>query len=311
MQTDTYLTLHSGTSDAHDFTTTLNPSLTVGERWEVAVTQVHLPGGGFKEAFQRAFPNNPTLGELQIHFKTSARNDLTQFGTGKKSVKLNDILGDITETTTKYDVLQLIYNKAWNEMAKEKTPGKGMVLRMNNGDFMPQVFKETKMGVKLEGTAFHGGFLALNKTLAQLLGMVNAAGTGLGIEVRYETWSLADMRSRTTYGISGDLIKLYDGVDWFFPGLLSPWSLSLQKTHLDLHCDVVRAQHTNGQRLWMHVESPSGGGTLSPMVRSYIPLAQREVKKIRVWTTETGTDTAVTLPTNQKTRITLHFRKTL
>ena len=172
MQTDTYLTLHSGTADANDFTTTLNPSLTVGERWEVAVTQVHLPGGHspFKEAFQRAFPNNPVLRELEIHFKTSARNDLTQFGTGKKSVRLNDILGDITETTTKVDVLQLIYTRAWNEIAAEKTPGKGMVLRMNNGDFMPQVFKGTKMGVKLEATAFNAGYLALHKTLAQMMG---------------------------------------------------------------------------------------------------------------------------------------------
>ena len=310
MQTDTYLTLHSGTSDANDFTTTLNPLLTVGECWEVAVTQVHLPGGGFKEAFQRAFPNNPTLGELEIDFKSSARNDL-QLDTGKKSVRLNDILGDIAETTTKYDVLQLIYNKAWNEIAAEKTPGKSMVLRKNNGDFIPQVFKQTPRGIKLEATASHLGYLALHKSLAQMMGIVNAAGMGLGHGVRYETRSLADMQFRTTYSISGDLIKLYDGVDWFFPGLSSPWSLSLQKTHVDLHCDVVRAQHANGQRVWTHVESPSGGGTLTPTVHSYIPLAQRELKTIRIWITETGTDTKVTLPTNQKTRITLHFRKTL
>ena len=124
MQTNTYLTLHSGTANANDFTITLNPSLMVGECWEVAITQVHLPGSCLKEAFQQAFPNNPTLGELEIDFKTSARNDLTQFGTGKKSVKLNDILGDITESTTKYDVLQLIHTRAWNEIAAEKTPAR-------------------------------------------------------------------------------------------------------------------------------------------------------------------------------------------
>ena len=310
MQTDTYLTLHSGTSDANDFTTTLNPSLTVGERWEVAVTQVHLPGRGFKEAFQWAFPNNPTLGELEIDFKTSARNDL-QLDTAKKSVKLNDILGDIVETTTKYDVLQLIYNKAWNEMAAEKTPGKSMVLRKNNGDFISPVLKQTPMGIKLETARSHLQYLALHKSLAQMMGIVNAAGTGLGHGVRYETRSLADMRFRTTYSVSGDLIKLYDGVDWYFPGLSSPWSLSLQKVHVDLHCDAVRAQHANGQRVWTHVESPPRGGTLTPTIRSYIPLAKREVKKIRVWITETGTDTKATSPTNQKTRITLHLRKTL
>lgn len=161
MQMDTYLTLHSGTANANDFTSTLNPSLMVGECWEVAVTQVHLPGdpSPFKAAFQGAFPNNPVLGELEIHFKTSACNDLTQIGTGKKSVRLNDILGDLTETTTKRNVLNLNYIRAWNEMAKEKTPGKGMVLRKNNGDFMPQVFKDTPRGLKLEATAPNGGYM--------------------------------------------------------------------------------------------------------------------------------------------------------
>ena len=163
-------------------------------------------------------------------------------------------------------------------------------------------------------TGSHGqslGYLALHKSLAQMLGVVNAAGTGLGHGVRYETQSLVDMRSRTTYALSGDLINLYDGVDWFFPGLSSPWSLNLQKTHIDLHCNVIRSQHANGQRLWTHVKSPPGGGTLTPAMRSYIPLAKRELNKIRVWIPETGTDTKVTLPTHQKTRITPHFRKTL
>lgn len=121
--------------------------------------------------------------------------------------------------------------------------------------------------------------------------MLDAAGKGLGQGVYYETRSLADTRSRTTFGITGDLVQLYDGVDWYFPLATSPWSLSRQKVHVDLHCDVVRAQDVNGQRVWTHVESPPVGGTLSPMVRSYLPLAQRELKKIRIWITETGTDT--------------------
>ena len=243
-----------------------------------------------------------------MHFKTSTRNDLTAFDTGKKSVRLNDILGDFSKTTSKFDILQMIYTFAWNEIAAEKTPGKGMHLRMNNQDFIPQVFKDTKLGVKLEATHFCGGYLALNKTLAQLMGVVNAVGMGLGNGVRYETRSLVDMRFRTTYTLLGALIKLYDDVDWYLTASNSPWSLGLKKEHVDIHCDVVRQQHATGQML-AHTEILPGGGMWTPTVRSYVPGAKREVKKIRVWITETGTATLVTLP-NEKTRITLHFRKT-
>ena len=81
MQTDTYLMLHSGTADSHDFTTTFSQTLTVGERWEVAVAQVHLPQGRshFKEAFQREFPSNPVLGQLKTFFKPCIRRELLKF----------------------------------------------------------------------------------------------------------------------------------------------------------------------------------------------------------------------------------------
>ena len=141
-----------------------------------------------------------------------------------------------------------------------------------------------------------------------MIGVWNTAGTGLGNSVRYESRSLADMKSRTTYGLSGDHIFLYDGVDWYFPMLMSPWPSSvIPKTvpqHVDIHCDAVETQHTNGQIL-LHAEV---GGTMTPVVRSYVNLAKTEVNQIKVWITESGTSTLATLP-QEKTRITLHFRK--
>ena len=73
----------------------------------MAVAQVHLPHGPLKlaDAFKQQFPNNPVLGQLEIYYKTSPRNDLV-FEKSKKSVRLNDILGEFSETTSKFDVLK-------------------------------------------------------------------------------------------------------------------------------------------------------------------------------------------------------------
>ena len=310
METEKYVTLFSGTANNNQFMVMFNETLKFGDQWEVAVAQAHVPHGPLTlaDAFNQHFPNNPVLGQLKTFFKTSARNDLAAFASGQKSVRLNDILGEFSETTSKFNVLKLIYTLAWNGIATEKTPGKGMHLRMNNQDFIAQVFKETSRGVKLEGTAFFGGYLSLNKKLGQMIGVWNAAGTGLGNGVRHEARSLADMRFRTMYGLSGDQILLYNDVDWYFPLSMNPWPSSvIPKTtpqHVDIHCDAVETQQSNGQIL-LHAEV---GGMMTPMVWSYVTLAKTEVNQIKVWITESGTSTLATLP-NEKTRITLHFRK--
>ena len=163
MKTKQYVTLHSGTANNHQFTTTFNQALTFGEGWEVAVAQVHLPSGPFTlaDAFKQQFPNNPVLGQLKIFYKTFARNDLMGIGSGQKSVRLNDIIGALSYSTSKYDVLKLIYTVDWNGIVVDVGSDVSVVqmhLRMNNQDFIPQVFKETSQGIKLEGTHFFGGF---------------------------------------------------------------------------------------------------------------------------------------------------------
>ena len=67
------------------------------------------------------------------------------------------------------------------------------------------------------------------------------------------------MKFRTTYGLSGDQILLYDVVDWYFPMLMSPWPSSFipKNKHVNIHCDAVQTQHTNGQIL-LHAEIPPG-----------------------------------------------------
>ena len=309
MQTDTYLTLHSGTADANDFTTPLNPSLMVGERWEVAVAQAHIPHGTshFMDRFQ--WTDATVVGALRVIWKTAARDDVTMDG-DQQSVLWSDIKTSVKDTTSQADVLKMIYAVAWNKIvaAQKATVGKRMHLRTNKGEFIPMVFKDTPRGLKLEGTQMTSQYFQLKTTLAEGMGLWKAGEFGPG--VHYETRSLADMNSRfPSYPpLYGNQLRFDDQVDWYFPLATNKFEAKRVPVHVDVHCDVVRAQHANGQILLAHAEM--GGGTLTPTMRSYIPLAHRELKTIRIWITETGTDTKVTLP-NQKTRITLHLRKTL
>ena len=312
METEQYVTLHSGTADNHHFTTTFNRVLTFGDGWEVAVAQVHLPSGPFKwlDAFKQQFSNNPVLGQLKIYFKTSASDESTS-ANKQKSVRLNDILGQLSETTSKFDMLKLIYTWAWNGIMEDLQKDRSFYQvyhRMNDVSFMPQVLKETSRGLKLDGTSSFGGYLALNKTLAQMIGVLNATGTGLGSGVQYvNDRGKIDMKSLTTYVLSGDQVLLSNNMRWYFPTLTSQDWPSLPNTtppHVDIHCDAVKPQQSNGQIL-LHAT-----GTMIPSVRSYVTLTKTEVQQIKVWIMESGTSTLATFP-HEKTRITLHFRKKL
>lgn len=168
------------------------------------------------------------------------------------------------------------------------------------------VFKDTPRGLKIEGTQMTNQYFQLKTTLAEGMGLWNVSTRKFGPGVHYKTRSLHDMNSRfPSYPpLYGNQLQFDDQVDWYFPLVTNKFEA--KTSHVGIHCDVVRSQHTNGQIL-AHAER--GGGTWTPTVRSYLPLAKREIKKIRLWITETGTTTQVKLP-NQKTRITLHLRKT-
>ena len=307
MQTKAYLTLHSGIANANDFTTMLNPPLTVGERWEVAVAQAHIPHGTshFMDRFN--FTNAMVVGAWRVIWKTSARDDTTTDG-DQKSVLWSDIKASVKEITSQAYVLKLIYVVAWNKIvaAQKATVGKRMHLRTNKQEFIPMVFKDTPRGLKLEGTQMTSQYFQLNTTLAEGMELWNTTTSKFGPGVHYETRSLSDMNSRfPSYPpFYGNQLRFDDQVDWYFPLVTNKFEAKRVLTHVDVHCDVVRSQHANGQIL-AHAEMR----LWTPTVRSYVPLPKREIKKIRVWITETGTATQVTLP-RQKTRITLHLRKT-
>ena len=121
----------------------------VGERWEVAVAQVHLPGEPSHFMDQFNFTDAMVVGALRVVWKTAARDDLMMDG-DQQSVLWSDIKTSVKDTTSKADVLKLIYAVAWNKIvaAQKATVGKRMHLRTNKGEFIRWSSKTPHGGLK-------------------------------------------------------------------------------------------------------------------------------------------------------------------
>ena len=62
----------SGTADTNDFTTALNKTWTFGERWEVAIAQVHIPHehSHFADTFKSLSSTNANVALLRVYYDT-------------------------------------------------------------------------------------------------------------------------------------------------------------------------------------------------------------------------------------------------
>ena len=123
---------------------------------------------------------------MVVHYKTSP-SATTSTGTSA-TVRIDDIVDGIHKGTTKLDVLKMIYAAAWNKIMyvlKTDATVTAAYPKDDKGNVLHQTLEETKYGVTLKGYAVKGGRFTLNKTLAQMMGILDAAGTGLGSGMRF------------------------------------------------------------------------------------------------------------------------------
>ena len=318
METDKYLTLISGTHNVDNFTVRFTDELTFGEDWEVALVQAYLPhrDSHFQESFKKHFPNNKVVGRLAVHHNTSPT--ATSSTSTTSTVRINDIVDGISKGTTKLDVLKMIYTVAWNKIMHElktDTPVTAAYLKDNNGNVLHQILEETAYGATLKGYAVKGGRFTLDKRLAQMLDVMNVAGTGLGNGVRFVLRGIENIKRTFTYNNAE--INLFSSVDWVFTTLQTPWSLRyIPETvyqHVDIICDAIIPQQANNNKLKYvihHAEVPDDDSLVVPQQRSYMKLHSVSYTSIQIGITHE--DTGITIiPTQpfEKTRVTLHFRK--
>ena len=188
METDKYITLVSGTHDANNLKFYPSTNLTFGEDWEVTLVQAYIPHSDshFRDNFRKYFPNNKVVGGLAVHYNTSPT--ATTSASKTTTVRIDDIIDGIVRRTSKLDVLKMIYSVAWNKIMYELRTDSSVTTaypKDNNGNMLHQTLEETTYGVALKGYAVKGGRFTLDKTLAQMMGAMNVAGTGLGNGVHY------------------------------------------------------------------------------------------------------------------------------
>ena len=176
-----------------------------------------------------------------------------------------------------------------------------------------QTLEETTYGVILKGCSVTGGRFTLDKTLAQMMGVMNAAGTALGSGVHYRIRNNDNIKRTSTFTWNNNEINLDSSMDWVFTTLQTPWPTRYipEKVykHVDINCDMIVSHKVNDddKHILHHAEIPGDGGFVVPDQRSYMKLGSVSHANTSVWLTEV----AGGLPTlnNEKTRLVLHFRK--
>ena len=320
METDKYLTLISETSNVDNYTVRFTDQLTFGEDWEVALVQAYLPhrDSHFRESFKKYFPNNRIIAQMVVHYKTSP-SATTSTGTSA-TVRIDDIVDGINKGTTKLDVLKMIYAAAWNKIMyvlKTDATVTAAYPEDDKGNVLHQTLEETKYGVTLKGYAVKGGRFTLNKTLAQMMGILDVAGTGLGSGMRFVFRDNANIRRTDTFTYDSEEINLFSGVDWVFTTLHTPWSSRyIPETayqHVDINCDMIipqQANNNNYKYTLHHAEVPDDDSLVIPHKRMYMKLHTTSYSSAQIWIRHEPSisDIVPTVPF-EKTRVTLHFRK--
>ena len=212
METEKYLTLISGDDDASDFTVNFTDTLTFGEDWEVALVQGYLPhrDSNYSESFKKHFPNNKYVGGLSVHYNPTPTAGASV--SKSSSVHIDDIIDAVDRGTTKLDVLKMIYTVAWNKIMHDIKSDSSVAAAYPNDDggkLLHQTIEETKYGVTLKGYTDNGGRFTLDKTLAQMLDVMNVGGTGVGSGVRYVFRGNDNMKRVRTMTWSSTQVNLY------------------------------------------------------------------------------------------------------
>ncbi|XP_029183605.2 uncharacterized protein LOC114951611 [Acropora millepora] len=320
MDTDKYLTLISETNNVHNFTVRFTDELTFAEDWEVALVQAYLPhrDSHFQESFKKYFPKNEAIGELAVHYNTSPT--ATSSTSTSSTVRIHDIVDGIIKGTTKLDVLKMIYSVARNKIMHELKTDASVTAaypKDDKGNVLHQILEETAYGVTLKGYAVKGGRLTLDKTLAQMLDVMNVAGTGLGSGVRFVFRDNDNIKRADTFTYDSDEINLFSGVDWVFTTLHTPWSIryipGTVYQHVDINCDMIIPQQANNNKYKYtlhHAEVPDDDSLVIPHKRMYMKLSSTSYSSAQIWIRHEPSISDI-VPTQpfEKTRVTLHFRK--
>ena len=316
METDKYVTLVSETNNNNNFTIHFIDYLTLGVDWEVAMVQAYIPhrDSHFQDSFKSYFPNNKVIGGLAVHYNTSPTD--TSSASKTTTVRIDDIIDGIGRGTSKLDVLKMIYSAACNKIMYELRTDASVTAsypKDNNGNMLHQTLEETTYGVTLKGYAVTGGRCTLDKTLTQMMGVMNAAWTALGNGVHYRIIDNDNIKRTSTFTWNNSEINLYLSVDWVFTTLQTPWPKRYipEKVykHVDINCDMIVSNKVNDDDKYIlhHAEIPGDGALVVPQQRSYMKLDSVSYAYVSVWLT----DVAGRLPTlqSEKTRLVLHFRK--
>ena len=184
----------------------------------------------------------------------------------------------------------------------------------DKGNLLHQTLEETAYGLTLKGHIVSGGRFTLDKRMAQMMDIMNVAGTGLGNGVRFVFRGNKNIKRTDTFTYNNAEINLYSNVDWVFTTLQTPWSTRYipEKVykHVGINCDVIEPQQVNSAKKYTlyHTEIPGDGGYVVPIERSYVKLRGTSFISIQIWI---ANETGSAIPTLQfeKVRVTLHFRK--
>ena len=231
---------------------------------------------------------------MAVHYKTSP--SATSSASKTTTLRIDDIIEGVGNGTTKLDVLKMIYAVAWNKIMYELRTDASVTAaypKDSNGEYVtPDPGGNVTWRVTLKGYALKGGRFTLDKTLAQMMGVLNVGGTGLGSGIHYKLRDNDNIKRTDTFTLNSDEINLFSGVDWVFTTLHTPWSTRYipEKVykHVDINCSLIVPQQVNNDKnkyILYHAEIPGDGGLVVPQQRMYMKLRSTSFNWLQIWIT--------------------------
>ena len=314
--TDLLVRLSSRDITTHNFITSFSPALsfTDEEQWSVAIAEIFIPRLSRLVTIRTLFRSGEEMARWRFYYETSGVGTTTASIDQAVTEHAFDTLGD---NVTKADILLAIYAQGFNDVIKavkaDSTIAKAYWKDSAGSLYQTFVWEGDNLVLKAPGSAAASdGYLRLSKKLFDLLGLVGY-GNILSKYLYPRSKDNYDFKDKVTWRLANNNTELYlnGTVDWVFVNMKeSPFinSRLIPLNHVDVRSDVV----ADSSKVFLHAVVPFGGVTIIPPIRDYRPLAKGSYSSIRLWISDAGKTTPISLNNawhTDKTHVVLHFKK--
>ena len=316
--TDNLVRLTSRDVSIYNFSTNFSPALTFTDKdqWSVAIAEIFIPRTTYLKQVRKLFSSGEQVASWRFYYDKAGNGSDIAYIDQAVYESVFDTMGD---DISKADMLQAVFAQGFNDAVKavkdDSQIAKAFWLDGIKPLYQRFVWEGDDLVLKGSSSGYASdGWFRMSDKLFLALGLVRQTKLTRYLYPRAIANENYDFKSKITWSLSNlnTELRLYANMDWVFVNMKnSPLigSTLVPLHHVDIHCDVV----ADSSKVFMHAAVPFRGITITPSVRDYRPLAKESYNSIRLWVSEPGKNTPISVPNrllgDDKTHVVLHFKK--